>query len=191
MVAGCGGGGSTTVIINKTVTAPSGGTGASKTPSLKPFRVPSQSMLPSLPIDTVVRFDPGAYGSSAPRRGDVIVFHPPKGAYLGKCRITPPPGQVCMTGMPTASGPLFIKRIVALPGDTVAIKAGRVYVNGSLNDPWPINRDRSCGICNLPDPAKVPDGSYFLVGDNRGESADSREWGPVQREWIVGKVVHP
>jgi signal peptidase I len=73
---------------------------------------------------------------------------------------------------------------------TLGIKRGRVYIDGKLNDPWPIEQDPNCGIRNLPVPVRVLPGNYYVVGDNRGESAYSREWGPVATDWIIGKVVN-
>ena len=70
------------------------------------------------------------------------------------------------------------------------VKKGRVYLNGSRKpqkEPF-IRPDPSCGICNLPKTIKIPPGHFFMMGDNRGESADSREWGPVPKKWIIGEA---
>ena len=153
------------------------------------FRVPSQSMAPGLTVGDEVTVR--AYGSTAPKVGDVVVFHPPAGAERNECGTAPPPGSACPESTPERSATLFIKRVVAVAGDRLAIRRGRVYVNGTERDPWKIAPDAVCGICNLPVSIRVPVGSVYVLGDNRGESADSREWGPVRVGWIVGKVETP
>ena len=84
----------------------------------------------------------------------------------------------------------FIKRIVAGPGDTLSIVEGHAIVNGkreadSYIKPCAVP---SAPICNFPKPIKVPPGHWFMMGDNRGESDDSRFWGPVPTSWIVGEA---
>jgi signal peptidase I len=97
--------------------------------------------------------------------------------------------RVC--GVPSASSSptLFIKRIVAGPGDTVAVHQGRIIRNGVVE----LSRSGiSCrtGLgCNFPRAVRIPLGTWFVVGDNRAQSADSREWGPIHTAWIVGKLV--
>ncbi len=80
----------------------------------------------------------------------------------------------------------FIKRIVAGPGDVIYIKEGHLYRNGVReNDPY-IQPCGGASECNFPTPIKIPPGDWFMLGDNRGESDDSRFWGPVPSSWIVG-----
>ena len=155
---------------------------------VKPFRIPSQSMEPTLDVGQRVLVDRVRFHFRDPHRGDVVVFKPPHGADLNECGAPPEPGQACAVSTKTRSSTNFIKRVVAVPGDRISIKRGRVYLNGKLSDPWNINKDPACGICNLPKPLTVPPGQYYMMGDNRGESADSREWGPVPRKWIIGKA---
>jgi signal peptidase I len=155
---------------------------------VKPFRIPSQSMEPTLDIGQRVLVDRVRFHFRDPHRGDIVVFKPPRGADFNQCGQAPPAGQACAIATPQRSDTNFIKRVVAVPGDHVSIKAGRVYLDGKLSDPWPIRRDAACGICNLPKSITIPPGHFFMMGDNRGQSADSREWGPVPKDWIIGKA---
>lgn len=155
---------------------------------VKPFRIPSQSMEPTLDVGQRVLVDRVRFHFRDPERGDVVVFKPPAGADINECGRPPAPGQACAVSTKDRSDTNFIKRVVAVPGDRVSIRRGRVYINGKLSDSWNISPDPSCGICNLPKSLTVPAGQYYMMGDNRGESADSREWGPVPRKWIIGKA---
>ena len=65
---------------------------------------------------------------------------------------------------------------------------GRVYINGKQQDEPFIRPDEACSICNLPEEITIPKGHFFMMGDNRGESADSREWGPIPEKWMIGKA---
>lgn len=155
---------------------------------VKPFRIPSQSMEPTLDVGQRVLVDRVRFRFRDPKVGDVVVFKPPRGADLNECGKQPRPQQACAVSTTTRSNTNFIKRIVAAPGDSISVKRGRVYIDGKLRDPWKINRSADCGICNLPKSLTVPAGEYYMMGDNRGESADSRVWGPVPRKWIIGKA---
>jgi len=70
----------------------------------------------------------------------------------------------------------------------VSVRGGRVFINGERQVEGYIRPDDECGICNLPTPITIPSGHLFVMGDNRGESADSREWGPVPTDAVIGKV---
>jgi signal peptidase I len=75
---------------------------------------------------------------------------------------------------------------VAGPGDKLSIRGGHVILNGK---PQPDDYTIPCGSdegCDFPDPVTIPADHYFMMGDNRGASDDSRFWGPVPREWIIG-----
>ncbi|MBV9214029.1 MAG: signal peptidase I [Actinobacteria bacterium] len=160
---------------------------------VKPFRIPSGSMEPTLGINQRVLVDRVTDHFGDPGRGTIVVFKPPKGADDNSCGIASEPndGHACQKATPGGhSSQNFIKRIVAVGGDTIAVKKGRVYLNGSKTpqkEPF-IRPDPSCGICNLPKPIKIPPGYFFMMGDNRGESADSREWGPVPKRWLIGRA---
>jgi signal peptidase I len=141
---------------------------------VKPYRIPSESMVSTLLIGDRVLVDRISWRFSEPRRGEVVVFHAP------------------------VPGPVLIKRIVGMPGDTLSLQDGTVYVNGQrLAEPYV----RQVG--GRPEPTEpfdtglpwslrraftVPAGSYFLMGDNRIESDDSRDFGPVARRQLVGRA---
>ena len=83
----------------------------------------------------------------------------------------------------------FIKRVVAVPGDTLSIKNGIPIVNGEpFTGDWEIRPCRGIGGCDFPKPITIPPDHYFMMGDNRGASDDSRYWGPVPRDWIIGEA---
>jgi len=160
---------------------------------VKPFRIPSGSMEPTLAINQRVLVDRVTDHFSDPGRGSIVVFKPPKGADDNTCGIASEPndGHPCQKATPGGhSSQNFIKRIVAVGGDTIMVKKGLVYLNGSKKPRKEsfIRPDASCGICNLPNPIKIRPAHFFMMGDNRGESADSREWGPVPKKWIIGRA---
>ena len=101
-----------------------------------------------------------------PRRGDVIVFHPP------------PPND------PTRD---FIKRVIGVPGDTVDVRGGQVYVNGALV-PEPFIKQPTASLNPCFQHVTLKADQFYVMGDNRGNSSDSRAWGPVRGEEIVGRA---
>ena len=111
------------------------------------------------------------YGDGSPiRRGDIIAFHAPSKA-LTACG---------------ASG-IFVKRVVAVGGETVQERTGRVYVDGKpLSEAYvsPTSRDDLSTTM-----MRVPAGSIFVMGDNRAASCDSRRWGPLPRRNVIGKAL--
>jgi signal peptidase I len=158
------------------------------------------SMVPAYGAGDRVTVDLDAYRSARPRRGDVVLVHPPQGASLGRCGnpSQPADGHPCArpSGAPNYRRAL-VRRIAAVGGDWIAIRRNRVYLGRNAGGPFAM-RDaprvkgagKSClsPLCNLPKPAQVPPGTYFVMGDNREPSDDSRRWGPVPVEWIDGKV---
>ncbi|MEX0971648.1 MAG: signal peptidase I [Solirubrobacterales bacterium] len=157
---------------------------------VKPYQIPSQSMEPTLDVGQRVLVNRVGYHLGDPSIGDVIVFHPPTGADNGaECGIPHGPRQVCPQPTPAESSQNFIKRIVAGPGDTLSVRNGHPVVNGveKSDEPYTLPCGNS-GSCNLPKPIKIPPDHYFMMGDNRGASDDSRFWGPIPREWIIGKA---
>ena len=128
----------------------------------KPFRIPSASMEPTLHCARPAQ--------GAPHRGEVVVFAAPR-ATTAACG---------MSGT-------FVKRIVGLPGDLVSERDGRVLIDGrALSEPYldARERDRTTRVWG-----RVAPGRYFVMGDNRIDSCDSRRWGTVPRSAIVGRVI--
>ena len=154
---------------------------------VKPFRIPSESMVPTLQIGQRVLVDRVSFRFSDPDRGDIVVFKPPAGQ-PSVCGVERPSDQPCAEGTPERSDTNFIKRVVGLPGDRLKVVEGSVYINGNRQDEPFARLDSECPTCNLPREITIPDGEYYMMGDNRGESADSREWGPVPKKWIIGKA---
>jgi signal peptidase I len=157
---------------------------------IKPYQIPSESMEPTLDVGQRVLVNRFLYHFKDPSIGDIVVFHPPAGADNGtECGVQPRAGEPCPKATKAESDQNFIKRIVALPGDTLAVKNGHPVVNGvyKKDEPFII----ACGsapACNMPHAIKIPPDHYFMMGDNRGASDDSRFWGPVPREWIIGEA---
>jgi signal peptidase I len=155
---------------------------------VKPYRIPSGSMEPTLSIGQRVlanRMD------TSPSLGDIVVFHPPSGAdpqpaVCGNPNQGAGHSQPCGTSTPSQSSQTFIKRVVGLPGDRLRIINGHVIRNGA---PESDSYTAPCGDgvgCTFPRAITVPKGEYYVMGDNRGESDDSRFWGPVPQKWIIG-----
>jgi signal peptidase I len=152
---------------------------------VNPYRIPSSSMEPTLhcaepAIQCEARFSDRVlanrfiYHLRDPRRGEIIVFKTPPEARI-KC----------------GAGGTFVKRLIGLPGDSVEVRlrggSGYVYINGKpLNEPY-IKPDRRASAQAF-GPVKVKPGNYFMMGDNRSSSCDSRMWGTVPRDNLIGKV---
>ena len=130
----------------------------------QPVRVEGTSMLPRLEDHDRLFINKFVYRISSIHRGDVVVFHYPRD--------------------PEKS---YIKRVIALPGDRISIERGRVYVNGALvREPYvPEEYRDSRSLAET----VVPEDAYFMMGDHRSISSDSREFGPVDRDLIYGKAV--
>jgi signal peptidase I len=151
---------------------------------VNPYRIPSSSMEPTLHCaqpasGCEARFSDRVlanrfiYHVRDPERGEIVVFETPDAARV-KC----------------GAGGTFVKRLIGLPGETIEIKLARgegyVYVNGrKLDEPYLEPGRRSTAEFG---PVKVPENAYFMMGDNRSQSCDSREWGSVPRDNLIGKV---
>jgi len=151
---------------------------------VNPYRIPSSSMEPSLHCarpahGCEARFSDRVlanrfiYRFTEPERGDIVVFETPPAART-RC----------------GAGGTFVKRLVGLPGERLELRSenglSHVYVNGrKLAEPYigPKRRD-----ARGPETFQIPQGQYFMMGDNRSQSCDSREWGTVPRANLIGKV---
>jgi len=147
-------------------------------------------MEPTLDVGQRVLVNRFLYHFTDPGIGDIVVFHPPAGADGGgECGTTQEPGQPCPRPTRVRSNQNFIKRIVAGPGDRFSIRDGHPVVNGvEVTDEPYIRPCEEGSSCDYPKPIVIPPDHYFMMGDNRGASQDSRFWGPVPREWIIGKA---
>jgi signal peptidase I len=157
---------------------------------IKPYQIPSGSMEPTLDIGQRVLVNRFIYDFKDPKIGDIVVFHPPAGADKGtECGVVRKPDEACPKSTPEESSQNFIKRIVAGPGDKLAVKNGHPVVNGveKTDEPY-TNPCGSSDACNLPRTITIPPDQYFMMGDNRGASDDSRFWGPVPEDWIIGEA---
>ncbi|MGN6867232.1 MAG: signal peptidase I [Solirubrobacteraceae bacterium] len=167
------------------------GLGLSLHQTVHEYKVTSGSMEPTLQVGQRVAAErPGSL-----KVGDIVVFHPPTGArprdpVCGAALEGSGSNQPCDAAVPVESGSVFVKRVVAGPGDEIAIVGGHVVRNG-VRESEPFVA--ACGpgaACSFPTPVRVPPDEYYLLGDNRGVSDDSRFWGPVPSGWIIGTVVH-
>jgi signal peptidase I len=156
---------------------------------VKPYKIPSGSMIPTLEVGQRILVN---RLNTHPGIGDIVVFHPPAGANpnIPVCG-DPAQGtdkrQPCDRGTPSESSQTFVKRVVGLPGDHLRITNGYVYRNGHMETGAYIQQCGSAvGTCTFPRSITVPAGEYYMMGDNRGDSDDSRFWGPVPQSSIVG-----
>ena len=134
-----------------------------------PFKIPSGSMVPAIRVDDRVLVNKFVYRFAEPERGDIVLFENQEG------QKTP-----------------LIKRVVGLPGDNLEIRRGKVSVNGEpLDEPYvrsdPCKRGypRTCSY----GPVTVPENHYFMMGDNRTNSVDSRFFGPVPEDDVIGEAL--
>jgi len=162
---------------------------------VKPYRIPSESMVPTLQVGQRVLVNRLTTRFGEPSVGDVTVFHPPAGSEqmpLDQCGERQQQGAACDSPTPQESNINFIKRIVGGPGDTISIIKGRVIRNGkTTSEPFISDTcaNDNGAACTLPKTITIPPGHWFMMGDNRGESDDSRFWGPVPTAWIIGPAV--
>ena len=151
------------------------------------YRAPSESMEPNVKMNSrfvVWKLD------YEPKVGDVAVFEAPASSQqLNGCLEEPGRGQMCDTPDGEISGVQFIKRVVAGPGDKIKMVEGRIIRNGEPESGYELRKcgGEFAGECDFPTEITVPRGHYFVLGDNRGASQDSRFWGPVPAEHFIGR----
>jgi signal peptidase I len=161
---------------------------------VKPYRIPSASMEPTLDINQRILVDRLALTLGTPRIGEIMVFHPPKNyevcanARQGDDAVGQPDAQACDVAQRKPASVTFVKRVVGLPGDRLSIKDGQVIRNGKPEADGYTIRCEGDASCDFPRPIVVPRGDYYMMGDNRPDSDDSRFWGPVPRRWLIGQV---
>ena len=132
---------------------------------LRPHKIKGQSMHPNFPDGEFLLTEKITYYRDDPKRGDVVVFKPP------------------------ISEDEFIKRIIALPGESISVKDGKVFVNDQeLKEDYISVQTSGGSFLNEGDTYIVPQGQYFVLGDNRPHSSDSRAWGPITKKVISGKA---
>lgn len=138
---------------------------------LEPVRVKGGSMLSTLQNGEIMLVTKADYLLGEPQRQDVVICHYP-GRYLDKWKLIPQ---------------YFVKRIIGLPGDTVAIEEGVVLINGEpLEEPY-LDESRTRRKTSMA-PVTLGADEYFVMGDNRDNSNDSRRVGPLKRRAIIGRV---
>ena len=153
---------------------------------VKPYRIPSGSMLETLSINQRVLVNRIGNNFSDPDVGDIMVFHPPRGAEEQRCGVQVTETELCSKETPQRADVNFIKRVVAGPGDRIRIRDGKVIRNGKpISEPYAEPCESDIG-CDFPGEITIPPDHWYMMGDNRGESDDSRFWGPVPRKWFIG-----
>lgn len=140
---------------------------------VQPHEVNGQSMVPNFQSGEYLLTDKVSYRFGLPQRGDVVVFHAPERA---QC--------------PEGTGCDFIKRILGLPGETVEVKQNGIWINGQkLNEAYiPSSFETLPGNYTKDRTIVLGPNEYFVSGDNRPYSSDSRSWGPITLDEIVGKA---
>jgi signal peptidase I len=140
----------------------------------QPFWIPSSSMVPALGVYDRVLVQKAFFSWRDVREGQIVVFsHPPLDHCAG-----PQEGDL-------------VKRVIALPGQTIYSSGNSIYVNGRLlAEPYlPHHDPLGPPIASRQHPYRVPPGEFYMLGDNRADSCDSRYWGPIKGSSIIGKVV--
>ena len=165
----------------------------------QPFYIPSESMVPQLEINDRIVVNKLAYKLREPSRGDIVVFDAPARAQ----QVTPPPeaplpplaravrGIGRFTGLVPPPTDEFVKRVIGLPGETVHVKDGSVFIDGKLlEEPYLAEGVITTASESMFafEPIKIKEGEVWVMGDNRPGSSDSRVFGPIRQDTIVGRT---
>jgi signal peptidase I len=156
-----------------------------KTFLIQPFWIPSESMLPTIEVNDRVMVNKLAYKWGEPERGDVVVFRDPREAQVEESV----PEAVIRSvleavGVRTRGRDDLIKRVIGLPGESIEVRANQILVNGTpLDEPY-------LDDVEMPDegPFPVAEDEVFVMGDNRNASFDSRRFGPVPLDDLIGQA---
>lgn len=157
-----------------------------KTFLVQPFWIPSESMLPTIEVNDRVMVNKLAFDLGELERGDIVVFRDPAEPEIDESV----PEAVIRSvleavGVRTRGRDDLIKRVIGLPGETVTIKGNQVHINGvAIDEPY------LSDTADMPDegPFEVSDGEVFVMGDNREFSFDSRRFGPIAQDDLVGEA---
>jgi signal peptidase I len=187
--AGAGGGKGHTGLSAGKAGGSGSGAGAGGAPNAStgvPYEVHTTSMEPTYKFGTEVYYDPTR---THPQVGEVVVFYLPVGGTDSACGTVMEGRRACAVAKPGLTSMLAVKRVVGLPGDTIAIREGRVIRNGQPESEPPTIHCGSEPGCEFPEAIAVPAGSYYVMADNRQlYHEDSRLWGAVPQAAIVGTV---
>lgn len=141
--------------------------------------IPSGSMIPTLAIGDRLVVEKISYYFADPDRGDIVVFYPPNPAQQELSA-----GGRFLRWLGFTREAAYIKRVVGLPGETLSVRDGQVYIN---NEPLKEHYTEFPALDETP-PTQIPENHYFMMGDNRNNSKDSRAWGSMPRENVIGKA---
>jgi signal peptidase I len=163
---------------------PGGGAPSAKTGI--PYEVTSISMTPTYQPEAKVYYNPS---DTHPQVGEVVLFYLPVGAKGAECGTVEAGGEACPFPRPGLTQQVGMKRVVGLPGDTIAIEQGQVIRDGQPEPEPPTIPCQMEGGCEFPTPITVPAGYYFVMSDDRELfHEDSRVFGPIPQAAIIGTV---
>jgi signal peptidase I len=160
-----------------------------KTFVAQPYYIPSSSMEPQLHVGDRVVVSKLAYQLHDPRRGDIIVFPSPEDTSPGDQGTLPGKflrGMLEAVGITKPQKTILIKRVIALPGETVEGRSGHVYIDGRLLIEPYLPPDV---VTETFPPTTVPEGHLWVMGDNRTDSEDSHIFGPITESSVIGRAI--
>lgn len=133
------------------------------------FYIPSVSMVPTLEVGDRIIVSKISTSLGSIHRGDIIVFARPPRESCGGSDVTD-----------------LVKRVIGLPGETISSRGNQILINGKvIEQRWNVTAPLGREVGTV----KIPQGQYFMMGDNRSASCDSRYWGTLPKKYVVGKVV--